>query len=99
MAGPGRPKTGGRRKGVKNVVTREKERLIKQLCPDGDDPITFWMQLLKDKSAPLEVRMTAARDVAPYRHPKLASIEARTGGMTHEQRLKELQDMEEDTGE
>jgi len=99
MAGPGRPKTGGRRKGVKNVVTREKERLIKALCPPGDDPLTFWVHVLKDKNAPYEVRASAARDLAPYVHPKLASIEARTGGKTHEQRLAELQSMIEDEGE
>jgi hypothetical protein len=87
---------GGRKKGTPNKATVEKQQIIKQLCPDGDDPLTFWMQLLKDKSTPLEIRMMAARDVAPYRHPKLASIEARTGGKTHEQRLEELNRMTED---
>jgi hypothetical protein len=89
-------KYGGRKKGTPNKVTVQKAELIKQLVPDGSDPITFWMQLLKDPNTPLDIRMIAARDVAPYRHPKLASIEARTGGKTHEQRLAELQRMEED---
>jgi hypothetical protein len=91
-----RKKYGGRVKGTPNKVTVQKAELIKQLIPDGDDPITFWMQLLKNKDTPLDIRMIAARDVAPYRHPKLASIEARTGGKTHEQRLAELQQMEQD---
>lgn len=96
MPVPKGTRIGGRQKGTPNKSTAEKRELIKQLIPDGDDPITFWMQLLKNKDTPLEIRMMAARDVAPYRHPKLASIEARTGGQTHEQRLAELQRMEQD---
>jgi hypothetical protein len=69
---------------------------LKALCPDGNDPMTFWLQVLKDKSVPYEIRERAARDLAPYVHPKLASIEARTGGKTHEQRLEELQRMARD---
>ena len=92
----GSPRVGGRQKGTPNKVTVEKRKLIQELCPDGEDPVTFWMQLLKDKRAPLEIRMIAARDVAPFIHPKLASIEARTGGTTHEDRLKQLRDMSED---
>jgi hypothetical protein len=94
MAGPGRPKTGGRQKGSLNKVTREKQAMIQKLAPDGSDPIAFWMELLKNPDTPLEIRMIAARDVAPYRHPKLASVEARVGGKSHEQRLEELLAME-----
>ena len=35
---------------------------------------------------------------SPFVHPKLASVESRTGGKTHEQRLEELTKMEEDEG-
>ena len=33
----------------------------------------------------------AAKELAPYTHPKLTSIESRTGGRTHEDRLREAQ--------
>lgn len=99
MAGPGRPKTGGRKKGSLNRVNQEKQKIIKQLCPPGDDPMTFWVHLLKDPATPLDIRLTVARDLAPYAHPKLSSIEARTGGKTHEDRLAELQRMAEDDGD
>lgn len=89
-------KTGGRRPGAKNKKTLVVEQQIKALLPDGTDPITFFTQVLRDKTAPYEVRERAAEKLAPYVHPKLASIEARTGGKTHEQRLAELQGMVED---
>jgi hypothetical protein len=47
--------------------------------------------LLKNESAPLELRFAAAKELAPYVHPKLASIEARGGGQSHEDRLAKLQ--------
>jgi hypothetical protein len=37
----------------------------------------------------MELRFEAAKELLPFMHPKLASIEARTGGMTHEDRLAE----------
>ncbi len=97
MPVPKGTRIGGRQKGTPNKVTVEKRQAIAKLVPDGSDPITFWMELLKNPETPLEIRMIAARDVAPYRHPKLASIEARTGGLTHEQRLEQLEAMERDS--
>jgi hypothetical protein len=96
MAGPGRPKTGGRAKGVRNKTTLRREAAIQALCPPGDDPLTFWAHILKDKTAPLDIRHAAAKELAPFMHPKLASIEARQGGSTYEQRLEEARRMLED---
>jgi hypothetical protein len=64
---------------------------------NGKDPITFFSQILQDPNAPYQERKDAARELLPYYHPKLASIEARTGGKTHEQRLAELEAMERDS--
>jgi hypothetical protein len=56
--------------------------------------VTFWTHLLRNEKAPLDIRAMAARELAPYVHPKLASVESRSGGKTHEQRLEELLAME-----
>jgi hypothetical protein len=62
----------------------------------GKDPITFFSQILQDPNAPYQERKDAAKELLPYYHPKLASIEVRSGGATHEQRLQELHKLLED---
>jgi len=57
---------------------------------NGKYPITFFSQILQDPNAPYQERKDAAKELLPYYHPKLASVEARTGGKTHEDRLEEL---------
>ena len=86
-------KTGGRQKGAKNKKTLIVEAQMSALKPDGTDPITFFTQVLRDMNAPFEIRERAAKELAPYFHPKLASIEARTGGQSHEDRLQALLEM------
>jgi NAD(P)-dependent dehydrogenase (short-subunit alcohol dehydrogenase family) len=53
----------------------------------GKDPISFFADLLRNEEAPLDLRFQAAKELAPFVHPKLASVEARIGGQTHEDRL------------
>src|SRR5262245_30802613 len=89
---PPRKKTpgSGRKKGTTNKRTATRAKLLADLKVDGTDPVSFFASILKNDSAPLDLRFAAAKELAPYAHPKLASIEARTGGMTHEDRLEEL---------
>lgn len=65
--------------------------LMKQL--DCSDPMAFFTSILRNDNAPYDQRVLAAKELLPYAHPKLSSIEARTGGKSHEDRLTELQDM------
>jgi hypothetical protein len=95
---PKRPKTGGRKKGVPNKRTVERRAAIEAIKASGRSPIVFFNDILRNEMAPLDLRFQAAKELAPYTHPKLSSVEARTGGKTHEQRLAELQRMEEDEG-
>ena len=90
MAGPGRPKTGGRQKGTRNKVNQLATKRLEEMAINGKDPITFFSQILQDPNAPYQERKDAAKELLPYYHPKLASVEARTGGKTHEDRLEEL---------
>jgi len=48
--------------------------------------IPFFSQILQDPNAPYQERKDAAKELLPYYHPKLASVEARAGGQTHEDR-------------
>jgi hypothetical protein len=63
---------------------------LQELRATGKDPIAFFADILRNEDAPLELRFQAAKELAPYSHPKLASIEARTGGQSHEVRLRAL---------
>jgi hypothetical protein len=49
--------------------------------------MSFYREILANRDAPFLVRRDAAEKLLPYAHPKLTSIEARSGGTTHEERL------------
>jgi hypothetical protein len=84
-------KTGGRQKGTPNKNNQARMLALKELKASGKDPVTFFADLLRNEGAPLDIRFQAAKELAPYVHAKLASIEARMGGQTHEDRLVEAQ--------
>jgi hypothetical protein len=87
----------GRKPGTKNKATIAKEQMIKgmlaKMAVDAQDPLTFFASILKNPDAPFEERKYAASELLPFMHPKLSSIEARTGGRTHEDRLAEMQQL------
>jgi hypothetical protein len=56
---------------------------------DRTDPMSFFLSILRNPDAPYE-EASGVKELFPYSHPKLASVEARTGGKTHEDRLEEL---------
>jgi hypothetical protein len=93
---PRRKKTGGRKKGTPNKRTIERNRQLADLKFSGQDPITFFTAIMRDEEAPYEERKYAAAELLPYYHPKLSSVEARTGGASHEDRLQRLLNMMED---
>lgn len=93
MAGPGRPKTGGRQKGTRNKVNQLATKRLEEMAISGKDPITFFSQILQDPNAPYQERKDEAKELLPYYHPKLASIEARTGGQSHEDRIAQLHEL------
>jgi hypothetical protein len=105
MAGKGRikgsPKVpgSGRRKGSLNRSTLMHRAMIERLKLDCSDPLSFCIYLLRNPDAPHEEKKWAVAQMFPYAHPKLNSIEARTGGKTHEDRLEELQRMLDDDGD
>ena len=93
MAGPGRPKTGGRQKGTRNKVNQLATKRLEEMAINGKDPVTFFSQILQDQNAPYQERKDAAKELLPYFHPKLSSIEARTSIISHEDRLEQLRQL------
>ena len=72
-------KTGGRQKGTKNKRSERLERAIgeireaQQLAP-GLMPLDFLLQVVRDTSQEMSVRVTAATQAAKYCHPTIASV-------------------------
>ena len=89
-------KTGGRRPGSKNKATLAREKALADLVVDAKDPVAFFSSIMRDETAPFEKREAAADRLLPYFHPKLASIEARSGTMSHEDRLEQMRQLLED---
>lgn len=89
----GRAKTGGRAAGVPNKKTVKRQQIIENLKASGKDPLSFFGDILSNEEAPFSVRFDAAKEMLPYMHPRLASIESRRGGMTHEERLEKARQM------
>jgi hypothetical protein len=87
---PKRRKTGGRQKGTPNKRTVERQSAIQAIRASGKSPMAFFADLLANEQAPLDLRFQAARELAPYVHPRLASIEGRKAEKSHEERLAEL---------
>jgi hypothetical protein len=70
-------KTGGRTKGAKNKATLLKEEMISERVKAAQEagltPLEFMLAVLRDPANPMADRYVAARDAAPYMHPRLTS--------------------------
>jgi hypothetical protein len=65
-------KTGGRTKGTPNKATAQKAAAI---AASGLSPLDFMLQLMRDETQPIGIRADAAKNAAPYVHPRLAAVE------------------------
>lgn len=68
-------KTGGRQKGTPNKATAAKRAAIEA---SGLTPLDYMLSVLRDETQSQEARMDAAKAAAPYVHPRLSTIEAKT---------------------
>jgi len=69
---PGHTKLGGRPKGGQNKATAAREAEIRA---SGLTPLEWMLKVMRDESADPIRRDGAAKDAAPYVHPRLAAIE------------------------
>jgi hypothetical protein len=72
----GARKGAGRKRGIPNV--RKRAAIVKDLVARGEDPLTYFLSIMKDENESTERRDWAAAQAAPYVHPRLQSIDQRT---------------------
>ena len=77
----------------------ERAKVLAAIKASGKDPVSFFADLLRNEAAPLDLRFQAAKELAPYVHPKLNSIESRIGGLMHEDRLEQYRKLLSDDDE
>ena len=81
----GRPKTGGRQKGVNNKRTRLLHEALMhengvKACDDSEQaPLEFLVAVMRNQALDLPIRLDAAKAAAPYLHPRLNMVDARIG--------------------
>ncbi len=85
----GRREGAGRKAGVPNKTTLQKEAMI---AASGLTPLDYMLRILRDEACEPLVRMDAAKAAAPYVHPRLNAIE-HSGALAvlHEKALDELE--------
>ena len=61
---------GGRPQGAVSKITQQ---MVAQLIASNNTPVDFMLHLMQDTTQTLAFRLDAAKNVAPYIHPRLAS--------------------------
>lgn len=74
MAGQGKPKTGGRKKGTPNKNKKAFRELLECMFP-GYDPVIQMAGIAQCSDVPLEIRIYCAVKVAEYIHPKKRAVD------------------------
>jgi hypothetical protein len=72
------PKKGGKRAGAGRPVgatTRKTREIAERAAKDGLTPLEYFMTILRNEKAPDAERFAAAKEAAPYIHPKLAAVQ------------------------
>lgn len=72
MARGGSRPGAGRRKGVPNKATQERQ---KRVAATGITPLDYMLKVMRDDKADVSRRDDMAKAAAPYVHPKLASMQ------------------------
>lgn len=67
----GKKTGGGSRKGIPNKATAKREARI---AASGLTPLDYMLEVMRDESQKLGIRLSAACSAAPYVHPKLANV-------------------------
>lgn len=75
MAGPNKPKTGGRKPGVPNKVTREFRETVTRLLEDNAENVAEWLSRVAVDDPDKALQRLA--QLAEYAAPKLSRSEVR----------------------
>jgi len=77
----------GRKPGVRNKKTAA---LLDRVQAEGQTPLEFLLDQMRNINNPRDIRIDAAKAAAPYVHAKLANIEMTANVTTHEATLEDL---------
>lgn len=72
----GGPRKGaGRKKGTVAEATRIRKDIATAALNAGLTPLDYMLNILRDETQKQSARFTAAKEAAPYVHPRLAAVE------------------------
>lgn len=92
MARGGKRQGSGRRKGQVSEKTALRTRVATEALQSGLTPLDYMLGILRDTKQDAKDRFAAAKECAPYLHPRLAAVEHSGGvSITHESALSELE--------
>ena len=83
---------GGKREGSGRKVGSKVQKtalIAHRLAAEGQTPLDFIVELMRDESQPIELRLDCAKAAAPYIHPRLAMVHNKVetdSGLTKEER-------------
>jgi hypothetical protein len=93
MARGGKRPNAGRRVGTKTRKVAERIAVAERALAEGLTPLDYMLSILRDTNKEQAERFAAAKEAAPYLHPRLSSIEANVKAtMSHEETLRRLED-------
>jgi hypothetical protein len=90
MARGGKRDNAGRKKGSVSEPTRLRVAVAEQALRSGLTPLDYMLSILRDESRDEKDRFAAAKEAAPYLHPRLASVEANVKVSEHEDAVRSL---------
>lgn len=75
MSHGGPRKGAGRKRGTVAEATRVRKDIATAALESGLTPLDYMLQILRDEAQEQSARFTAAKEAAPYVHPRLAAVE------------------------
>ena len=92
MAHGGRRQGAGRKKGQVAEKTALRTKIATQALESGITPLDYMLSILRDEGQETSARFAAAKECAPYLHPRLSSVDHKGNlNITHETALSELE--------
>jgi hypothetical protein len=78
MAHGGRRPGAGRKKGQVSKQTEVRKAIAMRALSAGLSPLDYMLSILRDETQEQSARFNAAKEAAPYVHPRLAAVEHKT---------------------
>ena len=92
MARGGKRDGAGRRKGQVSEKTALRTQIATQALESGLTPLDYMLSILRDEEQDAKDRFAAAKECAPYLHPRLSSVDHKGNlNIAHETALSELE--------